>query len=133
MIFAAPDADAGLIPTPTGGGSPPRKPLPRKRIPADLRSLARGHTELCIKVLAGIVSQETVPPGARVSAAGILLDRGWGRAPQVHNDEDGGSIQVIIRQIVDVMPEAEPVLIEHDDGCDEAQGIMPGHPVRRRS
>jgi hypothetical protein len=43
---------------------------------------ARGHTELCIKVLAGIVSQEAVAPAARVSDAGILLDRGWGRAPQ---------------------------------------------------
>ena len=38
-----------------------------------------GHTALCIKVLAGIVSQETVPPAARVSSAGFLLDR---RAPQ---------------------------------------------------
>jgi len=46
--------------------------LPRKKIPTDLRSLARGHTELCIKVLAGIVSQEAVPPAAHVSAAGIL-------------------------------------------------------------
>ena len=54
--------------------------MPRKKIPADLRSLARGHTELCIKVLAGIVSQEAVPASARVSAAGILLDRGWGKA-----------------------------------------------------
>ena len=36
---------------------------------------ARGHTELCIKVIAGIVSQEAVPPAARVSPAG-----GWGRA-----------------------------------------------------
>jgi hypothetical protein len=85
-----------------------------------LRSLARGHTALCIKVLAGIVSQETVPAAARVSAAGILLDRGWGRAPQVHSGADGGSIQVIIRQIIDVTREAEPVLIEHDDGCDGA-------------
>jgi hypothetical protein len=73
--------------------------LPRKKIPADLRSLARGHTELCIKVLAGIVSQETIPPAARVSAAGILLDRGWGRPAQSHAGEDGGDIQVIVRQI----------------------------------
>ena len=67
-----------------GVGSP-RKYLPRKTIPADLRSLARGHTELCIKVLAGIVSQEAIPPAARVSAAGILLDRGWGKAQQDGN------------------------------------------------
>ena len=70
-------------------------------MPADLRSLARGHTELCIKVLAGIVSQEAVPPAARVSAAGILLDRGWGRVPQAPAGEDGeGDIKVVIRHIV---------------------------------
>ena len=83
-----------------GVGSP-RKPLPRKRLPADLRSLARGHSELCIKVLAGIVSQEAVPPAARVAAAGILLDRGWGKAPQAITGENSeGGINVIIRHIV---------------------------------
>jgi hypothetical protein len=70
-------------------------------LPADLRSLARGHTELCIKVLAGIVSQEAVPAAARVSAAGILLDRGWGRVPQAHAAEGAsGDIRVVIRHIV---------------------------------
>lgn len=83
-----------------GVGSP-RKSLSRKKIPTDLRSLARGHTELCIKVLAGIVSQEAVPPAARVSAASILLDRGWGRAPQSHDGEDGGDLRITIRQIVE--------------------------------
>jgi hypothetical protein len=103
-----------------GVGSP-RKPLPRKKIPSDLRSLARGHTALCIKVLAGIVSQEAVPAAAaRVSAAVILLDRGWGRPAQVHSGEDGGSIQVIIRHIADVTGEAAPVLIQHNGGCNEA-------------
>ena len=83
-----------------GVGSP-RKPLPRKRLPADLRSLARGQSELCIKVLAGIVSQEAVPPAARVAAAGILLDRGWGKAPQAITGENSeGGINVIIRHIV---------------------------------
>ena len=99
------------------GVDPPRKPLPRKKIPSDLRSLARGHTALCIKVLAGIVSQEASPAAARVSAAGILLDRGWGKAPQVHSGEDGGSsIQVVIRQIVDVVQhdEEEPLVLEHE-------------------
>jgi hypothetical protein len=51
---------------------------------------------------------------ARVSAAGILLDRGWGKAVQTHSDADGGPIQVIIRQLIDVTGEAEPVLIEHE-------------------
>jgi hypothetical protein len=69
-------------------------------MPADLRSLARGHTELCIKVLAGIVSQEAVPAAARVSAAGILLDRGWGRVPQTHTADGEGNIRVVIRHIL---------------------------------
>ena len=98
------------------GVDPPRKPLPRKKIPSDLRSLARGHTELCIKVLAGIVSQEASPAAARVSAAGILLDRGWGKPIQPHTGEDGGDIHVVIRQIIDsdVETEPDPLLIEHE-------------------
>jgi hypothetical protein len=81
------------------GVDPPRKPLPRKKIPSDLRSLARGHTELCIKVLAGIVSLEPALSAACVSAAGILLDRGWGRAPQPHTGEE--RIRVTIRNVGD--------------------------------
>jgi hypothetical protein len=34
-------------------------------------------------------------------AAGILLDRGWGRALQSHVGEDGGDIRVTIRQIIE--------------------------------
>jgi hypothetical protein len=87
---------------------------------ADIRSLARAQTALAIRTLTGVCSSKAAPAAARVSAAGILLDRGWGKAVQMHSDADGGPIQVIIRQIVDVCGEAEPVLIDHDDGCDEA-------------
>jgi hypothetical protein len=51
--------------------------------------------------LAGIVSQEAVPPAARVSAAGILQDRGWGRAPQAHAGEDDKDVRVTIRHITE--------------------------------
>ena len=101
VIVAAPDTRC--LRQQEGVGSP-RKPLPRKTIPADLRSLARGHTELCIKVLAGIVSQEAVPPAARVSAAGILLDRGWGKPAQPHTGEDDKDIRVTIRNITEGKP-----------------------------
>ena len=101
MVVADADTDAGDGCANRRGVGPPRKPLPRKKIPADLRSLARGHTELCIKVLAGIVSQEAVPPAARVSAAGILLDRGWGRAPQPHTGEDDKDIRITVRNIIE--------------------------------
>ena len=52
-------------------------------------------------MLAGFVSQEAVPPAARVSAAGILLDRGWGRAPQPHTGEDDKDIQITIRNVIE--------------------------------
>jgi hypothetical protein len=74
--------------------------MPRKRIPADLRSLARGHTALSIKVLAGI-AQNGQNDAARVAAATALLDRGWGKPPQAHTGENGeGNIRVVIRHIV---------------------------------
>src|SRR6185312_3704327 len=76
------------------GVDPPRNYLPQKKIPADLRSLPRGRTELCIKVLAGIVSQEALPPAARVSAASALLDRGASprSSPRLTLAHSGGSL-----------------------------------------
>ena len=56
---------------------------------ADIRSLARVHTKTAIRVLAGIMEQETAPPSARVAAANSLLDRGWGKAPQPVTGEEG--------------------------------------------
>ena len=74
---------------------------------------------LCVRTLAGIVAAPDSPPAARVMAANSLLDRGWGKAPVQLTGEEGGDIRIVIRQIIDVVPEAEPVLIEHDDGCDK--------------
>ena len=113
-ILDAADADPLRCPSQPEGVGSPRKHMPRKKIPADLRSLARGHTEQCIKVLAGIVSQEAVPAAARVSAAGILLDRGWGKAIQPHTGEEGGDIRVTIRHILEHIDE-KPVIIDGEE------------------
>jgi hypothetical protein len=40
------------------------------------------------------------PAAARVTAAGLLLDRGWGKATQVVSTEDNQPLRVIIRHIV---------------------------------
>ena len=84
------------------------------KTPANLRSLARAHTEMGIKVLAGIASAEDAPPAARVAAVTALFDRGWGRAPQVHSGEDGGDITITIRQILESGDKEEPLLLEHE-------------------
>jgi len=70
------------------------------KAPADLRSLARAHTELGIQTLAGIARNST-SDAARVSAAQALLDRGCGKPAQPHTGEDDKDIQVTIRTIVE--------------------------------
>ena len=79
------------------------------RAPTDIRSLARSHTKIAIKVLAGIAKDGT-NDAARVAAACALLDRGWGKPPQAHTGADGeDAIQVTIRHLVEGMP------VEHRD------------------
>jgi hypothetical protein len=85
------------------------------KAPADLRSLARAHTELSIQTLAGIARNSTSDQ-ARVSAAQALLDRGWGKAPATLTGVDGDDIRVVIRQIIDTVEENDPKLIEHERG-----------------
>src|SRR5262249_24118621 len=71
------------------------------RAPTEIRSLARAHTAMSIKVLAS-VAQNSTNDSARVSAAVALLDRGWGKSPQSLTGADGeGAITVTIRHIVE--------------------------------
>ncbi len=54
-------------------------PSGRPKIIAEVRALARAHTETAIEALVEIVGNAKAPPAARVSAANALLDRGYGR------------------------------------------------------
>ena len=67
----------------------------------DLRSIARSHTESAVRVLASVMQQPKAPHAARVTAASVLLDRGWGKAPQQLVSEDGLDIRITIRQIIE--------------------------------
>jgi hypothetical protein len=73
---------------------------------------------MALKVLTGIASSPKAPHAARVSAAAIILDRGWGKAPQQLVGEDGGDIKVTIRQIIETVTvstiEDDAKLIETD-------------------
>jgi hypothetical protein len=81
--------------------------------------LARTYTPLAIRRLAEI-ARDSENENAVVSACGVLLDRGWGKAPQAVTGEGGeGSIQVIVRHIIAgtrevPVPQAQSQLIEHD-------------------
>lgn len=61
----------------------------------DIRSLARVHTDMCIRVLCHIAQQPKAPPAARVAAISQLLDRGWGKPAQtVEGTGEGGAIVI---------------------------------------
>jgi hypothetical protein len=90
--------------------------------------LARSHTEMAIRTLAGI-AQNGKSEAAQVSAAELLLARGWGRVPVAHTDTGGddgdGRITVVI-----TYGDREPQLIEqpareHPPTIDLANGRDP--------
>lgn len=75
-------------------------PIFRGQPAGDVRSHAREYTEFALKCLL-LVASKGRTESARVAAAAILLDRGWGKAPQSHTGADGdGELKVIIRHIV---------------------------------
>lgn len=63
-------------------GEPSRNPRGRPKKDLDLAALAQQHAQKAIETLVSVMSNEDATPAARVSAAGEILDRGFGRAPQ---------------------------------------------------
>src|SRR5262249_53399876 len=57
--------------------------MPKNR--GHIASLARSYTRTAIKTLAGIMMEPNSPPMARIAAAKVLLDRGWGKCSETHN------------------------------------------------
>ena len=54
----------------------------RPRLPRTLIELARDNTQAAMDVLLTIMKDESAAPSARAKCAEIILERGWGRAPQ---------------------------------------------------
>lgn len=73
-----------------------------------VRELARQYTEEAIKTLYQVMMNGR--DNARVAAADVILDRGWGKAPQRYEDENGNAVapvlqvQVNIRKPEDLAP-----------------------------
>jgi hypothetical protein len=64
--------------------------------PSEIRSLARAHTPKAINTLVGIMGQAKAPAAARVAAANSLLDRGWGKSPQILAGDDEAPIKLVV-------------------------------------
>ena len=76
----------------------------KKKGLVELRSLARNHTERAIQVIAGVMDNG-VSEKARITAADMLLDRGWGRPESTTTAKVTGAdgvgpiiVEVIMRQ-----------------------------------
>ena len=68
-----------------------------------IKSLCRVHTESAVKVLSGIMNEPEAPHAARVRAAEVLMDRGWGK-PSQHIAGDDDADPVTVRTIVTGVP-----------------------------
>ncbi|KYG24528.1 hypothetical protein SE92_33305 [Bradyrhizobium sp. AT1] len=81
---------------------PATRTSPRAHPPAEIRSLARGHTKAALKVLVGIMRNDSATPAVRLSAANAVLDRGWGKSAQpIESGEEGAeTIHRVERVIV---------------------------------
>ena len=76
-----------------------------------IESLARSYTDTAIKTLAGIMMEQTSPPMARIVAAKVLLDRGWGKASETHHIDVNGetSLLKVVNEIVHVHETREQI------------------------
>ena len=63
----------------------------------EIRSLARSHTRTALNVLVGVMRSKDATAAAKVSAANAILDRGWGKAPQVIQNGEDGALELIHR------------------------------------
>lgn len=69
----------------------------RPRLPEDIkhvRELARQYTDQAIQALITVLESDSM--SAKVAAANVLLDRGWGKAEQPIVGGDGGPLVVEI-------------------------------------
>jgi hypothetical protein len=73
-------------------------PTPKRKLPQDLKSLARGYTATAIKTLGGI-AENGESEAARVSASIALLDRGWGKPNQPTEAKIEGKVEVVLRDL----------------------------------
>jgi hypothetical protein len=75
-------------------------PKPKRLVPADIKSLARGYSDLSLRTLGGI-AKDGKQEASRVAASIALLDRGWGRPTQDTTHEVKGEIKVILRKMLE--------------------------------
>lgn len=97
----------------------------------DVRSIARTYTRSMIAVLVSVARQKSAQPGARVAAASVILDRGWGKVKE-HVESGEGDIKITIRHILEHIDERPVVVngesvrcIDEDTTSVDASPVLP--------
>jgi hypothetical protein len=76
---------------PGKSGNPGGRPkLPPEIV--ELRALCRQHTREAVESIIRVMNSKKAAPGARVTAASEILDRGWGRATATVENIISGSL-----------------------------------------
>jgi Family of unknown function (DUF5681) len=61
----------------------------RPKVLGEVQELARIRGTRAIEILSKIMEDDSMPPAARVSAIGMVLDRGYGKPPQFSTGDEG--------------------------------------------
>jgi hypothetical protein len=82
-----------------GSRSPNAGGLSREK--RELIDLARERSPAALDKIFGIMNDETVPPAVQLAAAGMILDRGYGKARQqsVEGEQQGRSLESMLYEI----------------------------------
>jgi hypothetical protein len=79
------------------GGRPKKaETIEMRKIIADAKELAKEMTPKAMKALEDVLDSETAPPAAKVSAASVILDRGWGKPKQSIEGQVGLTLERMI-------------------------------------
>ena len=88
-------------------------PLGRPKSDKTIRELARVHTKDALKTLSEIVKNPKASDTARVQACNVLLNRGWGKAPQyIEKLELGMSYEAYLEKVAKEANEEEIKSVE---------------------
>jgi hypothetical protein len=102
-----------------GAGRPPGAP---NKISRPLKELAALEGEACIATLKHLRDNGTSEQ-VRIAAAGMLLDRGFGKPLQEHKLRDDKTVRVIVNrgtsEIAPTVLNPDPALLTHEDEPNE--------------
>lgn len=81
------------------------------------RELCRDYTAESVKTLVSVMRSAKAPPSAKVQAASVLIDHGWGRPQQTVNINDERTIHELTRsELLEILAGGDRTGVAEPDG-----------------